>query len=43
MIYALKNLIDIISSSQYNIFFKTKETDDLFQRDCDEILKVIRN
>lgn len=40
MIYALKNLIDIISSSQYNIFFKTKETDDLFQRDCDEILNI---
>ena len=40
MIHALKNLIDIVSSSQYNNFFKTKETDDLFQRDCDEILNI---
>ena len=40
MIHALKNLIDIISSSQYNNFFKTKETDDLFQRDCDEIINI---
>lgn len=40
MIHALKNLIDIISSSQYNNFFKTKETNDLFQRDCDEILNI---
>lgn len=36
MIHALKNLIDIISSSQYNNFFKTKKTDDLFERDIDE-------
>lgn len=40
MIHALKNLIDIISSSQYNNFFKTKKTDYLFQRDCDEILNI---
>lgn len=40
MIHALKNLIDSISSSQYNNFFKTKKTDDLFQRDCDEILNI---
>lgn len=40
MIHALKNLIDIISSSQYNNFFKTKESNDLFQRDCDEILNI---
>ena len=37
MIHALKNLIDIISSSQYNNFFKTKKTDDLFERDIDEL------
>lgn len=40
MIHALKSLIDIISSSQYNNFFKTKKTDYLFQRDCDEILNI---
>lgn len=40
MIHALKILIDIISSSQYNNFFKTKKTDYLFQRDCDEILNI---
>lgn len=40
MIHALKNLIDIISSSQYNNFFINKKTDYLFQRDCDEILNI---
>lgn len=40
MIHALKNLIDIISSSQYNNFFIIKKTDYLFQRDCDEILNI---
>lgn len=40
IIHTLKNLIDIISSSQYNNFFKTKKIDYLFQRDCDEILNI---
>lgn len=40
MIHALKNLIDIVSSSQYNSLFKTKEANDLFQRACDEILNI---
>ena len=40
IIHTLKNLIDIISSSQYNNFFKAKKIDYLFQRDCDEILNI---
>lgn len=43
MIYALKNLIDIISSSQYNNFFKTKKTDDLFERDIDEFFNTSKD
>lgn len=43
MIHALKNLIDIISSSQYNNFFKTKKTDDLFERDIDEFFNTSKD
>ena len=40
MIHALKNLIDIVSSSQCNSLFKTKKANDLFQSDYDEILNI---
>lgn len=40
MIHALKNLIDIISSPQYNSLFKNKKANDLFQRGYDEILNI---
>lgn len=35
-----KNLIDIISSPQYNSLFKNKKANDLFQRGYDEILNI---
>lgn len=40
MIHALKNLIDIVSSSQCNSLFKTKKANDLFQSDYDKILNI---
>ena len=40
MIHSLKNLIDIISTPQYNSLLKTKKANDLFQSDYDEILNI---
>lgn len=43
MIYSLKNLINIVSTPQYNSLFKNKKVNDLFQRDYDEILNITNN